>query len=126
MLNNWWWRYLHLTSNLASTDNDLDAYDSWIATHFMVSPWRSRVAGICTMDVADHVRLLPVSRLFVCVFSGCNSWLPVVQRYEIQFQAKTEKWKWHIRFSFSLLLLSFPLVCLVLCSVVVVKPAQHP
>lgn len=71
-------QYLHLTSNLASTDNDLAAYDSWIATHFMVSPWRSRVAGICTIDVADHVRLLPVSRLFICAFSGCSSWLPVV------------------------------------------------
>lgn len=84
--------YLHLTSNFASTDNDLAAYDSWSATHFIVSPWRSRFAGIWTIDVADHVRLLPVSRLFVWVCNGCNSWSPGL--FPVRFH-NDPKCKWH-------------------------------
>lgn len=80
--------YLHLTSNFASTDNDLVGYDSWSATHFMVSPCRSLVAGIWTIDVADHVRLLPVSRVFVWVWSGFISWSPALFSVNLHSDAK--------------------------------------
>lgn len=39
-------------------------------------PWRSRVAGICTTDAADHVRGLSGSVAFVCGWSGWISCSP--------------------------------------------------
>lgn len=66
--------HLHLISNFASTDVDLDEYDSWMATHFSPLLCLSLLVGICTTEVADQVLGLSGSVLFVCACIEGSSW----------------------------------------------------
>lgn len=61
-------------SSFASTDVDLEEYDSWMATHFSPLRWRSLFVGIWTTEVADQVLGLSGSVLFVWACIEGSSW----------------------------------------------------